>query len=145
MKEKIVGIISAMLILLFVYTGFSKFFNMEDFTGTMRNQPIPHQLAPFLAWFFPTAEIAAAACLLFDRSRRPGLYICLSLLTIFTLYIAAILLHFFHKIPCSCGGIFRWLSWQQHLWLNLFFIAITVLALILKTAKSIHSPLNLQL
>ena len=54
----------------------------------------------------------------------------LALLTLFTGYIAAILLHFFPRTPCSCGGIFRNLSWQQHFWVNLGLITLTTLALL---------------
>jgi putative oxidoreductase len=139
--RKLTRWVPALLILLFIYTGFSKLFGLEKFTGTMYNQPIPHGLAAALAIIIPATEIITAICLLFQRSQRAGLYIAFGLLTVFTLYVGAILLHFFPRIPCTCGGIFRWLSWQQHLWVNLFLVALTAITL-LTTAKHIHSSLN---
>lgn len=35
-----------------------------------------------------------------------------------------------HNIPCSCGGILESLGWREHLYFNLAFIALAVLALI---------------
>ena len=141
-KDKIVGIISALLVLLFVYTAFSKFFNMEEFTGSMSNQPIPRRWALILAWSVPITEILVACCLLYEGTKKAGLYASLVLLSFFTLYIGAILLHLFHKTPCSCGGAIRQLSWQQHLWFNLFFVSLSLLAVFLETKKPIPSHIN---
>src|SRR5579862_853857 len=104
--------IPAILILLFAYTGSSKLFDLGSFTHTLYNQPIPKSMVPVLAITLPCLEIATAVALLFDRTRQIALYSALILLIVFTLYIAAILLRFFDRIPCSCGGIFRHLTWN---------------------------------
>jgi putative oxidoreductase len=135
--------IPALLILLFMYTGFSKFFAMGAFTGTMLNQPIPHRLAAALAIVLPCIEVATAVCLLFNRTRVAGLYASLVLLTVFTGYIAAILLHFFRKVPCSCGGIFHKLTWMQHFWLNLLLLTLTAIATLSALRQRVSPPLNL--
>jgi|HubBroStandDraft_3_1064219.scaffolds.fasta_scaffold176416_1 putative oxidoreductase len=127
--RRLAGWIPAVLILLFVYTGCSKLFDLESFTHTLYNQPIPRPLVPLLVLILPALEIATAACLLFDRTRLIGLYSGLALLTVFTLYIGAILVHLFTKVPCSCGGIFRRLSWGQHFWLNLALLILAAAAL----------------
>jgi putative oxidoreductase len=131
--------IPALLILLFAYTGCSKLFDLSGFTHTLYNQPIPRFAVPTLAILLPGMEIATAACLLFDRTRMTGLIASLILLIIFTLYIGAILLGLFHRVPCSCGGIFRGLSWQQHLWVNLGLLAFAIVALRYHIATSHHS------
>jgi hypothetical protein len=132
MKKRIaVSAIIALLVLLFVYTAASKLLDLETFRGNMYNQRVPHWLGTLLIWGLPPAEIAVAGCLLFPRTQRMGLYLSLALLFIYTIYIAAILLHFFNRIPCSCGGILRHMSWQQHFWFNLTFIVLTSLALAL--------------
>ena len=139
--RKLTRWVPALLVLLFMYTGFSKLFGLAKFSTTMYNQPIPHGLAAALAFIIPAAEILTAICLLFQRSQRAGLYAAFALLSVFTLYVGAILLHFFPRAPCTCGGIFHWLSWQQHLWVNLFLVTLTGITLF-TTAKHIHSSLN---
>jgi hypothetical protein len=61
----------------------------------------------------------------------PGLYASLVLMLAFTIYTAAVLLHAFKYVPCSCGGVIRKLTWPQHLVFNLFFVGISVAAIIL--------------
>lgn len=135
-------LIPGVLVLLFTYTGSSKLFALETFKGALYNQPFPHWLAAPLIFLIPAIEILTAICLLFERTSTIGLYSALSLLILFTLYIAAILLHVFSKTPCSCGGIFRGLSWLQHLWVNLFFLALTALQFFTRTKTTISSPSN---
>ncbi|HET6253260.1 MAG TPA: MauE/DoxX family redox-associated membrane protein [Puia sp.] len=127
--HRLAGWIPALLVLLFVYTGCSKLFDLDGWTHTLYNQPFPRSLAPFFAIALPCIELATAATLLADRTRLIGLYSALTLLTIFSLYIAAILLNVFRKVPCSCGGIFRHLTWGQHLWLNLALLILAATAL----------------
>jgi hypothetical protein len=141
-RKRMAGAILALLVLLFFYTGADKLFGLDEFTRSMYNQPIPHWLAFFLARLIPVIEILTAVCLLFTTTQRFGLYSSFILLSIFSVYIALILLHFFRKIPCSCAGIFRHITWQQHLWINLFLLALTGLALSTVTQKPLRSPFN---
>jgi putative oxidoreductase len=127
--RRLAGWIPAVLILLFVYTGCSKLFDLNGFTSTLYNQPFPRPIVPMFAIILPVLELATAATLLFDRTRLIGLYTALTLLTGFTLYIGAILLHVFSRVPCSCGGIFHRLNWGQHLWLNLTLLILAAIAL----------------
>lgn len=141
-RKLVAGLVPALLVLLFMYTGFNKLFGLHDFTTSMYNQPIPHPLAYVLARVIPIAEILAAACLLFPVTQKIGLFTSFILLAIFTMYIGLILLHVFPRVPCSCAGIFRHISWQQHLWINLLLLALTGLALYPTLKKHIHSPLK---
>jgi putative oxidoreductase len=124
-KNKTAEIMAALLILLFVYAACSKLFDHAKFSEDMHNQPFPRWLASAIVWGVPAAELLIAAALLFERSRRRAFLASLILLTLFTLYIAAILLHLFPRVPCSCGGLIRRLSWGQHLWFNLFFMGLS--------------------
>jgi len=45
----------------------------------------------------------------------------------FTLYIISALI-WEKKLPCHCGGAIEKLSWSQHIWFNLAFIIIAVMA-----------------
>jgi putative oxidoreductase len=131
-KQVTLECICALLILLFLYASISKFLDFKTFIDQMNNQPLPNSWTPFLVWSIPLLEIAISITLLFEYTRLLGLYASLVLMVIFTLYTGIVLLHFFHYIPCSCGGVIRNLTWSQHLTLNLFYIAILVLGIILQ-------------
>jgi len=142
LRKLAIVLVPALLVLLFVYTGFTKVFALQHFRDTLYNQPFPHPLAAVLVYLIPTAELSIAAALLFNNTRKKGLYCAAGLLTVFTLYIAAILLHFFRRVPCSCGGIFRGLSWSQHFWVNVLLTGLTITTIVFYSKKSIPSPLN---
>lgn len=133
MKRKIIiEIISSLLILLFLYASVSKWLAFKLFIGEMNNQPFPNWMTPWLVWSIPLIEVVIALALIFDRTRLPALYASLFLMLAFTIYSAAILLHAFKYIPCSCGGVIRKLTWPQHLFFNLFFVGISLAGIFLK-------------
>jgi hypothetical protein len=105
----------------------------------MNNQPLPNSWTPFLVWGIPFLEIAISAALLFEYTRLLAFYASFVLMTLFTIYAIMILAHFFPYVPCSCGGVIRKLTWPQHLALNLFYVALSVLGLILQRSKNIKS------
>ena len=131
-KKVILEIIIALLIVMFLHTGISKFLDFEGFIHDLENQPFPDRFTPYLAWGLPTIEITIVILLCSDRTRLVGLYASLILMTIFTIYTAMVLLNFFEYVPCSCGGVVSYLSWPQHLFFNLFFVVITFIALLYK-------------
>ncbi len=135
-KSLIYEIITALLIILFIYSGFSKIFAYSDFKRAMLNQPFPFWFAEVLIWFLPTAELIIAFALMASKTRPYGEYAFLILMTFFSLYIAAILVHLFPKVPCTCGDLISSLSWQQHLFFNLFFLLLCFYAIKLRTNKS---------
>ncbi len=131
-RQVILETISALLIMLFLYASISKFLDFRTFIGETNNQPLPNSLTPFIVWTVPSLEIAIALALMFDRTRLAGFYASLGLMILFTLYTGIILMHFFRYIPCSCGGVIRKLTWKQHLVFNLFFVALSVIGILLK-------------
>ena len=136
-KQVTLECVCALLILLFLYASISKFLDFKTFIDQMNNQPLPNSWTPFLVWSIPLLEIAISITLLFEYTRLLGLYASLVLMVIFTIYTGIVLLHFFPYIPCSCGGVIRHLTWSQHLFLNLFYVAISVLGIILQHRKSL--------
>jgi len=130
-RSTIVEIISTLLILLFVYTASSKLISLQTTYHEMNNQPFPNWMTPYLVWGISIAELCVAAFLIFDRTKKAGLWGSLVLMTLFTGYIGAILLHFFKRVPCSCGGVIKELGWTNHLYFNLFFIVISISGLLL--------------
>jgi uncharacterized membrane protein YphA (DoxX/SURF4 family) len=133
MKRKIIiEIISSLLIVLFLYTGLSKWLDFKRFIGDINNQPFPNQLTPFIVWALPVTEVLVALALVAEKTRVAALWVSFGLMVLFTIYTILILLHVFHRVPCSCGGVIRGLSWTQHLFFNLFFTGISLTAIILK-------------
>jgi putative oxidoreductase len=142
-RKPIVQIISGLLILLFLYTGANKLFSFEHFHDQLNNQVFPNSWTPFLIWALPSAEIAIAIALMFDKSKMAALWGSLVLMILFTLYTGLVLLNVFSRVPCSCGGVIEHLTWNQHLFFNLFFVTISAIGIRLwKTGhKNTHSQI----
>ena len=138
-RQILIECISALLILLFLYASMSKFMDFHTFTGEMMNQPLPHYLSRFLIWFIPITEIVLCLLLLFERTRLLGLYGSLGFMSLFTIYSIIIILNFFGRIPCSCGGVIKRLTWRQHIVFNLFFVALSISGIILQRRKLFNS------
>lgn len=137
-RHLLLEIFATLLILLFLYASLSKLLDFRTFTKEMNNQPLPNSWTQFFVWLIPSAEIAFSITLIFERTRLVGFYGSLILMSLFTIYTAIILLHFFSYIPCSCGGIIKRLTWRQHLVFNLFFVAVSIGGVILQRRKSFH-------
>jgi putative oxidoreductase len=138
-RQVLLESISALLVLLFLYASVSKFLDFQRFVGDMNNQPFPKPVVFLLIWGLPSLEIAIALSLIVERTRLVSLYASLILMGLFTIYTGAILLRFFAYIPCSCGGVIRKLTWKQHLFFNLFFVAISAVGAKLQRRKSLNT------
>lgn len=134
-RQVLIECIAALLIMLFLYASVSKFIDFKTFTGEMNNQPLPNSWTPFLVWFIPVSEIIISVALMTERTRLIGFSAALILMSLFTIYTAVILLHFFSYVPCSCGGVIKKLTWKQHLFFNLFFVALSLGGIILQRRK----------
>jgi putative oxidoreductase len=145
MKKLIVmDIITALVILLFLYASFSKIFDLWYFRYDLAKQPFPKWMQNILLWAIPFSEIFIAGLLMVKRTRGTGLYLALFLMLLFTGYTAVILLHFFAFVPCGCGGVIRVLSWPQHLVFNLFFVTIITAGIWLRHATLKDKQLQMQ-
>ncbi|HEY4109070.1 MauE/DoxX family redox-associated membrane protein [Puia sp.] len=134
-RQVLLECVSALLILLFVYASLSKFLDFHTFYKEMNNQPLPDSWTPFLVWFIPLMEIGISVSLIFERTRLLGFYGALVVMGLFTIYTGIVLMHFFPYVPCSCGGVIKRLTWTQHLILNLFFVAISIVGVVIQTRK----------
>ncbi|HVW96696.1 MAG TPA: MauE/DoxX family redox-associated membrane protein [Mucilaginibacter sp.] len=139
-RKRTVEIISALLILLFVYAAVSKLLDYERFKVQLGKSPLLNSFAAFAAVTVPLGELLISAFLGFNKTRTVGLYLSLFLLVLFTSYLVAIL-NFSYYIPCSCGGILQGLSWKAHIIFNSGFIAITIIGIILQN-KSFNSKID---
>lgn len=128
-RKILIEITIILLVVLFAYTGLSKLLEFKSFTYDLNNQPFPNSLTPFLKWAIPLTEIAIVVALVYERTRLIGLYSSLLLMSMFTIYTALVLFHVFDYVPCSCGGVIKYLTWPQHLVFNAFFVMMAYFAI----------------
>jgi len=118
----LLSLLCSILVLLWVYTAASKLADMPEFKRQLGNQTLGRPMAAFLLWFIPLSEIAATLLLLPRKTRLAGFVLSAFLLLLFSGYIALVLLGYYDRVPCSCGGVLKQLSWGPHLVFNLFFL-----------------------
>lgn len=124
-------------ILLFLYAALNKILDYSKFQNDLLNSPVfgNDSIAILLSFIVPTLELIIAGLLIFQSSQKWGLWLAASLMGLFTLYIAGVLL-FSEDIPCSCGGIINNFTWQEHLVFNFLFLSLGVLGIILEKNKN---------
>ncbi|UJF28796.1 tellurium resistance protein TerC [Kaistella sp. 97-N-M2] len=115
--------------LLFVYAAFSKLLDFENFQTQMAQSPLLSAYAGWASIGILALELMTVLLLVWDKTRRVGLYASFGLMTAFTLYIYLIL-NYAENIPCSCGGIFEKMSWDQHLLFNITGVLLALLGIV---------------
>lgn len=128
LKKAYIEIISALFILLFLYTAIMKLKNIPSFIIAMRQVPLLHAWANLLAGFIPGVEIATVILLLIPATKYIGLVIATGFMAILTAYVFYILLTM-SKLPCSCGGVIQQMTWRQHLIFNLVLTGLGMLGI----------------
>lgn len=127
--------ITAVLLLLWIYTGLNKLIHFDKFSFEAGRSPFLQHVPPLAIVIVPVSELVIAALLIFKRTRLPGLYASLFLLTLFTGYVY-IMLHYAYDLPCSCGGIIELLTWEQHLAVNFILTLLTAIAIVLQDRQT---------
>ncbi|SFW76175.1 Methylamine utilisation protein MauE [Sinomicrobium oceani] len=128
----IVETICLLFVVLFTYAAVSKLLEFEKFRAQLGQSPLLTAFADMVVWTIPAVELAISLLLFVPRFRLGALYASLSLMTLFTAYIVAVL-YFSPYVPCSCGGILENLGWTEHLVFNLVFIALAIAGIVLYT------------
>jgi len=141
-KSTIIEAISSLFVLLFVYTSLSKLTDYDFFVAQLYTHPGINKYAATIAWLIPALELCAAALLSFQRTRLTGLYSSLLLMTGFTIYLLY-MLRFGDNLPCTCGGVIKYMTWKQHVGFNLFFVLIAILGIKLVKMKINNSENNI--
>lgn len=114
-----------LLMLLFIYTGFSKLFDYETTLEQMAKSPFIFELSGFVAWLLPVTEIIVSIGLYVKQLRVYAFHASVFLMSMFTVYVYT-MLHYSYYLPCSCGGVLSTLDWNAHLWFNIAFLVIAV-------------------
>ena len=138
-KETTLLLISGFIAALFFYAAFSKLMDFEKSIGEMRNQILPTALAAILVWLIPVIELSLIPFLLIRNTRKKALLAALILLSCFTIYIGTIMTGIFGRIPCSCGGILKNMSYGTHLIFNIFFICAAAIGLAIDNNGKINN------
>jgi len=116
---KIFGI--EFFILLWLYAALLKLYDVSEFGLQMQESPLlPKKWIPFLAYCIPLSEIGLAVCLFLEPSKIV-LYANFVLISLFTVYLVLLKLFFSKNLPCACGGIFGYLPYKWHIFINLCF------------------------
>ncbi|WP_349785828.1 MauE/DoxX family redox-associated membrane protein [Pedobacter sp. ASV1-7] len=129
-KEYIFDAIVYLFIILFMYTAASKLFTISSFASTLAKSSLIGNMNYVVAWGIPIVEVIISIVLIFPSFRRVGLYAALTLMVAFTIYLAYMILSD-SKLPCHCGGVISTMSWQQHVWFNMGFIALAITGLVI--------------
>jgi len=133
-REIIVDITVYLFIILFMYTAASKILTVKSFASTLAKSPLIGSYNMFIAYAIPITEIIISIILIFPFIRKAGLYASFLLMTVFTAYLAYMVLSG-NKLPCHCGGVISTMTWQQHIWFNLGFVALAIIGLTINRKK----------
>lgn len=131
-RRILIELINSLLVLLFIYAAVSKLNEHETFKIQLGKSPFITSYASVLVWALPIGEIIVGMAITFRKTRIVGLYAALFLMTMFTAYIYT-MLHYSYYLPCSCGGILSKLSWTAHLWFNVGFTLLSIIAILLQS------------
>jgi putative oxidoreductase len=131
-KKQIGEVISILLLLLFLYTGFIKITNLDRFynelsvSPVIRDLPYSHLFTTLLFVVVPLTEICVACLLFFEKTKKLGFYASLLLMLAFTGYIYFLTTAYDH-VPCGCAGtVFNNMSYSTHLVVNISFTIIAI-------------------
>lgn len=130
MRARIIEIIAAFFIILFVYTAISKLSAFVQFRNVLSKSPVIGSKASVIAWIIPVLELVIVALLFVPASRRTGIVCSFLLMAAFTIYLVY-MVSFSAWLPCSCGGILSQLSWKQHILFNIFLMLLALAAILI--------------
>jgi len=136
--SRLVEIIAALFILLFVYAAASKLMAHDSFVITLKTSSATRFASDLLSWVIPASEIVISLLLLMPAFRQMGLMAAFGLMSLFTIYIAWMLIASSH-LPCSCGGVISRLSWRQHLLFNIVFTLLAAAGILVNKRLQILS------
>lgn len=130
----------ALLMILFIYAATSKLLDYHTFVVKLGRDPFIGHYASAISIVLPVVEIVTAVLLAIPAMQRIGLWLSLTIMSAFTIYVALVLT-IAPQIPCTCGGFIQAMTWNQHLIFNIAFVLLASLAIILtKPAASKSDP-----
>ena len=94
MKRSILAdIVAFFFIFLFLYTGAIKLTEIHTFKQELASSPLMGSMAGVITWALPIGKILLAVALFIPRWRLKALYVTAGLMTLFSIYVIAILFY----------------------------------------------------
>lgn len=115
-------------IFLFTYTAYMKIIEHQRFLKGLTKVQLISNYAIVLSYLVPGLEILIVILLVIPKTIKSGLIAFLGTMVVFTIYIICAMIWEPH-LPCHCGGAIEKLTWMQHIWFNLAFILLSIVAL----------------
>lgn len=132
-------VIAVLLIILFCYAAIAKLMDIDEFRRQLANQELPEWSKAPLLWLIPASELLLSVLLAFSQTRKIGYWGSAILMSLFSGYIGLVVMGYFDRVPCSCGGVLRSMSFETHLVFNLFFLALTIIGLYMFHSQNKHA------
>lgn len=126
--EFVVDLISALLIVLFVYAALSKALDLETFKDHLERSYFKTGERDAIALLLPAGEVFVAVLLSIEKFKMTGLYLAFLLMLLFTLYVGG-MITFRTSLPCACGGVLENMSWKEHLLFNIVFLFLSFIGI----------------
>jgi hypothetical protein len=127
--------LQSLVFFLFLYSGITKTIGFGLFVNTLDKSLFFNDFnTRFIGIFVIAAEFAIPVLLFFESTALYGYLLSFLLLLLFTAYILLMFL-LSPFLPCSCGGLIESLSWRQHIFFNVAFMAISLLLFFNKNKK----------
>lgn len=123
---KIASYFKSILFFMWVYTLLSKLFDWNKWNSEIKNQVFNEPVADILLYALPITYSLIAFSFIYQPLKKFWMYSSITLLSLFTLYIFLVLIHFFDRTPCSCAAIFKGMSWQQQFLFNIIFLTMAI-------------------
>ena len=130
-QEGIAFAICLACLFLFALSAYEKFTELERFTAGLAKVKWIGTYAAIVAVAVPSLELLISLLLIVPATQHLGLWAFATLMGVFTLYIASMLL-WAEQLPCHCNLILTHLSFGQHLVFNIGFILLAMWGIYLK-------------
>ena len=127
-QQLILLLLDIILASLFAYTAYEKIMDHERFMNGISKVEIIGKFAFLISWSVPIVEGLIAVFILIPDTAKIGLWSFFGMMGIFSVYILIALI-WASNLPCHCGGVIETLTWTEHLWFNLGFILLSLIAI----------------
>ena len=113
-------------IIFFSYNVAFRLIGFQEFKVEMGNQVFSYRLNIGLAYLILAYQGLCCVLLLYTKTAKVGFGCICIFLFLVIIYISLVLGKFFGNVPCSCAGLSRNLSWNQHLLITILLFLISV-------------------